>query len=176
LTIAEIIIALLVGIVVAGLVVTLLSRAVVTVWRSEERLDPRERAHMALTVVRRELIDSWHYALTPGGAGLAFHGPRRSGELSHDAQRRRQRLRPAGQERAFDLISSDVDGFTLPALRPGYLRLTLRIARPERGGPMQSLGALEVSEEIFMPCIALRDPSIPWNRALEHRTALEPSR
>lgn len=60
--------------------------------------------------------------------------------------------------------------------RPGYLRLTLELARPESTGPLKGLGNLKVIEELLILSIGLRDPALPWVRVLEPARALETSR
>jgi hypothetical protein len=175
LTIVEICVALLLGVMVLGLVVGLLRSAVVTAGRAEERLDPRERAHLALAVVRGALMDSWHFRADSAGCRLAFHGPCRDGEVWFDRERRRLRFRPPGADRPYDLVPSGVADFGASVVGPGYLRIMLEIERTGRGGPLASLAPLKVVDEVFVPCVGLRDRSIPWSRALEHRKALEPS-
>lgn len=167
-TTVEMMVALAIATCVLCLTVGLLRWAVFSYYRSDDRLDPRERAAFALLTLRTAFADAWQYGAAPGG--FRFHGPRKDGEVRQEGDR--LRYRAPGETRAVDLISHDVVEFGVTTLRPGLLQLKLTLARPMRNGRAQA--PLTVTDEVFVPAIGLRETG-SWTRVPEHRKALEPS-
>lgn len=167
-TMVEMIVALAIASCVLCAMMGLLRWAVFSYYRSEDRLAPRERAAFALLTLRTAIADAWQYGAAPGG--VAFHGPRKDGEVRQEGDK--LRYRAPGETRMIDLISHDVVEFRVTALRPGLLQLELTLARARRDGRAQA--PLTVTDEVFVPAIGLREAG-PWTRVPEHRKALEPS-
>lgn len=166
-TLVEGLIALLVGIVCVGLSSSLLVHALSTFKRSEERLDPREAAQMALTRLRLALLDSIEYAIDPDGARIRFVTAQGIGHVRFDAAAGKLLQKPAGSERETVLVPRGVRSFVLESRFAGYVRATLKIERPVAGGRLSGLGSVQLADDIAIPALALREFDVPWRGHLE---------
>ena len=170
-TLVEISVALLVGVVVVGIMIAMLTRVTTFFARAEQRLDPREGAHLALAAVRQAVGDAWGYAVAKGGAGLTFSGPGKSGELRYDAAAGKLELRRTGASAFQTLIAAGVKTFRVSAPRAGLLKLTFTMMRPESGGRLATLAPATFNDEIFLPAVGQRTRSLPWPAFLEDASA-----
>ena len=168
-TLAELLIALAVGAVVIGLVSQLAVRATRSFARTEERVDARQRLARAFMAARLALVDAWFFASERDAHGVIFETAEGKGRLWWDAASGQLRLQHPGRRRATVLIERGVTAFTVAA--PGQGVLTLLATLGSRRAP-----AVQVAYDVVVPCIAQRDRTIPWVRALEPARALLPSR
>jgi hypothetical protein len=136
------------GVTALALVASLGSRVSADVRRTEERLDPRERAHAAMARMRDLLQDAWWCEIGEGGRELRFAGPRGKGRLRHDDRRLTLDGAPV----------LDPASVRFVALGAGWLRIRVAVPRP-RGA------ALKLFEEIYMPAIG--DRTSAWRPVLE---------
>lgn len=158
-TIVEAAVALVVAVVVLGGALGLVTGVRRMAMRSDDRQDPRERAHVALAQVRLALMDAWSYEVADDGATLRFRTPRFSGELSREPGTGALILKTrSGERRA---LGAKVASFTARELSPGLVRVELELKRPRSDGAPHALGDLRMAQEILVPTVALRDPAIP---------------
>jgi hypothetical protein len=174
-TIAEALIAVVVGVMVAGLAMQAMISAARSLARSEERLDPRETVMISLSTMRAALQDSWQYTVTRDGSGLSFSGPSGAGELRFDRATRRLLVRAPGAGAVRALSIWRLESFRITSVLPGLLRVSLDVERMP-AGQLAGLGTLRVVDDILVPAVAFRDGSIPWTLDMEPAAALEPTR
>ena len=165
-TLIEVTIAAALGLLLIGLVVGILWWALASFRRSEERLDPREKVHLALTALRSALGDAWHYRTDPSNASFTFSTPKKDGEIRYDRVSGAVSLKLPGQATFGNLITG-LTSFRIESLRPGFIQVVMEVARQDPAGKLESLGPREFFEEIFMPAMGAREGELPWNPALE---------
>ena len=153
-TLIEAIIALCVGGLVLVVVMQLSTWAATSFHRTEERLDPRETTHQALTLVRERLQDAWSYQVSADGAELAFSGPQHGGLLRWDAGAHTLWL-TAGHHAPAPLLTGLVS-CKLQEARPGYLRVMVEVARPRPAGKLAALPSAVMFEDVWVPAVGAR--------------------
>ncbi|MBI4859744.1 MAG: hypothetical protein HY815_05710 [Candidatus Riflebacteria bacterium] len=158
-TVVESTVAVVVGVMVLGVALGLLCWGVTSLVRTEHRLDPRERAHLALATLRQAFGDAVAYG--QDGDDLVFCGLRGKGVVRFDQARGKLSI----------LIPSGVTRFTAESLTPGVLRVGLELARPRSTGRIEGLASCRVTDEIFVPAVALRYDPLPWNAAVAATSA-----
>jgi hypothetical protein len=162
-TVVEAVIALVLGVLVVGTVVALLLSGATWFKRTEDRLDARERAHLALAALRAALSDCWDYQIEEGGNRIRFLSPRGQGEARFEPASGSLLLARGPAGRSPERLASAATGFRIEETRRGYVKIALQLGRP--AGP-RSLPPLVLIEEVHMPAVPAPVLALPWNDPL----------
>ena len=152
-SLVEVLVGLVIGLCVLAGAIRLLSVALRWTAGAEQQLARREGAATALAAIRRGLADAWGYRMDVDG--ITFWTPAGVGQVRLRGAGRTLTYRAPGETRA-SLQVSGLDGFALQMLRPGLVRVTVR------------LGArLMLSDDVLMPAVAERAVEMPWAPPVE---------
>lgn len=169
-TFVEALIVVLLGSAVAIVVVGLMGYSTRSFERANQRLDPRQSASSVLMLLRQNLNDARRYRISADNTTLKFSTARTVGVLRFDPAGGTITITNLqGEEGRLETLARGVKAFTVHQLRPGTLRVSLEIARPEVEDGLATLGDLKVVDEIHCPAAA-RDPRIPFKRAFGRRS------
>jgi type II secretory pathway pseudopilin PulG len=165
-TVVEVLIALTLSVLVIGGTIAVLTSVMSSAARSEERLQPREQAHLALEKLRRLLADSVFFQVDTAKTRLQYSGPQGKGEIFLQGSPGPLMLLPEGGTPQV-LEPGPLRGFTVAPAPPSNLRITLELDRPPGPMRMQPLPPLKITDELYLPCVGSLYPEVPWHNILE---------
>ena len=160
-TLVEALIAVVVGLAVLGIVLSMLNWTVRSLERSDQRLDARETAIRALSALRQLACDFHTFTLDEKAATLSFQGARLSGRIRLDRATAHLVLEPSTG--GAEVLAAGLSELVLRQSSPGVLQVGLSVDRPEVQDGLRALGPCRVVDEIVIPVQALRTPAIPWH-------------
>ena len=166
-TILELVIALVLCAAVLGAAIALLTSVMRSSTRSEERLQPRERAHMLFLTLRQLLEDATFYRISDRGGRLRFETVARRGEIFVQQPAGCLVLEEPGASAMQLLELGPLRAFRVEPLGRNGLRIAVELERPPAPSALTPLPPLRIADEIFLPGLGAADPAFPWHCILE---------
>lgn len=162
-TLVEVIIALLVGIVVLAIAIGLLLFFLRSLRAGEERSDPREAGHLALSILREELSDAVAFQLAAAGDRIGYLGPGGgAGEFTYDPSKG-SLVHRSSEQPPRSLFSSGLKSFEIRSMEPGVLSVTLEIASGSTVEPGGARPAVTMRDVLLIPCVfEVASSGDPW--------------